>query len=95
MEKEKWISEKMDSLDNMRAVEPPPFLFHRLETKIKKLSASQISMPWAIGLAASFLLLLTMNLLTIAKKDHFASTKPTSEAAYFQLNSQSTNTLYE
>ncbi len=64
---------KTDPLDNIQAVEAPPFLFTRIQQRIKNEQATRLTpnMTWALGL--SFVLILAINvtaMISAYKADH-------------------------
>jgi hypothetical protein len=64
---------KIDTLDKIQPVEAPPFLFTRIQQRIKNEQATRLTgnMTWALGL--SFVLILAINvsaMVSAYKADH-------------------------
>ena len=64
---------KIDPLDKIQPVEAPPFLFTRIQQRIKNEQAARLTgkMTWALGL--SFVLILAINvsaMVSAYKADH-------------------------
>jgi hypothetical protein len=77
-EREKWVDEVMNSLQGMRAAEPPADLFEAIQTGINKPKAKVIplrQLRWSIAIAAVLLLLNVIAIRSYAnnKDDGFAS----------------------
>ncbi len=69
MNKEKWINEIMNSLDNVKSAEANPFLYNKILNKIGSgaLEYTPIKLVWLA--AASFALLVVLNFSIIKKSD--------------------------
>jgi len=69
MNKEKWINEVMNSLDDVKSAEANPFLYNKILNKIGSgaLEYTPIKLVWLA--AASFALLVVLNFSIIKKSD--------------------------
>jgi len=67
MNKEKWINEIMNSLDNVKSAEANPFLYNKILNKIGSgaLEYTPIKLVWLA--AASFALLAVLNFQAMKK----------------------------
>ena len=93
MEKEKWISEIMDSLDESPKLVAPANLFEKIETQIKAKSVRAIPIRFVIGIAASFLVLVALNIqfITQSSNTNIESKHDSEISAYIELEN---NQLY-
>lgn len=72
METNKWINEIMNSTNGITKVTPDESLFHKIQTKINE---EQIPNQWVWFAAASFIILLSLNIKIVfsdSKKDNNA-----------------------
>ncbi len=92
MEQKEWIEKVMQSMDNTKEVQPDTALFEQLELKIKESKVTIISMPTVIGIAASLLLLITLNINSLK---NLKTSSPTEiNDLIEELNIQESNQLY-
>ncbi|MBL4709060.1 MAG: hypothetical protein JKY48_11555 [Flavobacteriales bacterium] len=85
MKKEDWINKVMVSIDQLDRVAPPADLFSKIEARIMEKPIKLVPLHWVIGVAASFLVLVFMNIsalkengtnsLSISTADAFESVK--------------------
>ena len=69
MNKEKWINEVMNSLDDVKSAEANPFLYNKILNKIGSGSVEYAPMKLVWLAAASFALLVVLNFSIIKKSD--------------------------
>ena len=85
MEKEKWIDEVENSFRGMRKAEPNPFLFTRIEQRIRaageRVSAPKISLAFA-----SLALLLMLNVLVITRSEKKSGGPKANEYSLNNIN---------
>lgn len=62
MKKEDWINKVMSSIEQLEKVSPPSHVFSKIEIKIEEKSSKVIPLKWVFGIAASFLVLIFMNI---------------------------------
>ena len=79
-EQNKWVDEVMNSLQGMRAAEPPADLFETIEARIDGAGAKVISlqqMRWGIAIAAVLLLFnfIAIRSYTVNNNDGYAYTE--------------------
>jgi hypothetical protein len=88
MEKEKWINDVLKSMDNKAELKAPDFLFNRIESKIKDSQVPTIDFKWIVSIAASLLILVSLNISFITKhKSNISHTdKIDTEFIYFESN---------
>ena len=79
MNKEKWINEVMNSLDDVRLAEANPFLYSKILAKINsdKMEYAPMKLVWLV--AASFALLALLN-FKIIKSSNTSSKNVSTEA---------------
>ncbi len=88
MNKEKWINEVMNSLDDVRSAEVNPFLYNRILNKISSGTIEYTPMKIVWLAAASFALLLTLNFKVIRSDNSTVkntSTEVQTLASSYQL----------
>lgn len=85
--KETWIDEVMESLDGIQPAEPGPFLWTRIVGKTQAVKNIPAGYMWLA--AASFIILLSVNVLVIKPK-HEQTFVNHSLAEQFQLDTPST-----
>ena len=95
MNKEKWINEVMNSLDEVKSAEANPFLYTRILSKISSGNVEHTPLKLVWLAAASFLLLVMLN-FSIIKKSDSASSKSKNEVetlanSYQLINENSIN----
>ncbi len=95
MNKEKWINEVMNSLDDVKSAEANPFLYNKILNKISSGKVEQMPLKLVWLAAASFLLLVLLN-FSIIKKSDSASSKSKNEVetlanSYQLINENSIN----
>jgi hypothetical protein len=81
-----------EPIENIQSVEAPPFLYTRIQQRIKNEQAARMpgKMTWAVGL--SFLLILCINIgavVSASRADHAASNLVKT------LNLMQDNTIYK
>lgn len=91
MEQKDWIEQVMQGMDNVQQVQPDASLFEQIEGRINQHKAKLISLPTIIGVAASLLLLVALNINTITTID--ASSNETNELLE-TLEMETSNQLY-
>lgn len=84
MEKENWINEVLDSTSDIKKVSPSPFLWHKIEQKISLESLRNkvtniVSTQWMLSAAASLLLLVVLNFLTV--RNHILNNQSSTDLA--------------
>lgn len=84
MNKEKWINEVMNSLDDAKSSKASPFLYNRILNRISSGETEYAPMKLAWLAAASFALLVFLNLTVIKNR---TSPKSTSTEAQILANS--------
>ena len=62
MEKEQWINQVLDSTNGMRKATPSPFLFARIEQKMRHQTPKIIPYNITMGIAVLFVLLVSLNI---------------------------------
>jgi hypothetical protein len=85
MESEKWTNDILSSLDNQPRLKAPDYLFDRIESKIKESQVKVININWVIGVAASLLLLVSLNISAL---------KNYSDSTFSQEESIETSSIY-
>ena len=95
MNKEKWINEVMNSLDDVKSAETNPFLYNKILSKISsgKMEYTPMKIVWLA--AASFALLVLLN-FSIIKSNNSASKNKSTEVqtlanSYQLLNENALN----
>ncbi|CAN5402151.1 hypothetical protein BH10BAC1_BH10BAC1_01960 [soil metagenome] len=93
--KEKWINEVMNSLDDVKSAEANPFLYNKILSKISSGNVEYTSMKLVWLAAASFALLVLLN-FSIVKSKNSASKNTSTEvqtlaSGYQLINENSIN----
>lgn len=94
MNKEKWINEVMNSLDDVKSAEVNPFLFNRILNKVNQAANETVSMKLVWLAAASFALLIFLNIRLIKseKAEQTSESNQTETLSGYQLlNENSVN----
>lgn len=87
-EKEKWVDEVLKSLDGVSKIQPPDTVYQRIQQKFQKV----VSIPIILGIAASFLLLVFLN-INIINSTYNVDDKPNSSLKE-ELGIFNSNQLY-
>lgn len=82
------------SLQKIKKVEAPPFLYTRIEQKIKNLQADKISLRWVLGGSLSFCILLYFNISLINLNLNNEVSTNNLELVLEDMNMNSSNQLY-
>ena len=92
MNKEKWINEVMNSLDDVKSAEANPFLYNKILSKISKVTPETVSMKLVWLAAASIALLAILNFKIIkSEKSNQVQTASTTETESWTKGYQLTN----
>ena len=92
MNKEKWINEVMNSLDDMKSAEANPFLYNKILNKIGSGEVEYAPMKLVWLAAASFTLLAVLNFQAMKKSGSSNMTEVQEIAnAYNLVNTNSIN----
>ena len=95
MNKEKWINEVMNSLDDMKSAEANPFLYNKILNKIGSGEVEYAPMKLVWLAAASFTLLAVLNFQAMKKSGSSNMTEVQEIAnAYNLVNTNSINYWY-
>jgi hypothetical protein len=90
MNKEKWINEVMSSLDNVKSAEADPFLYNRIISRLEKGAASQAPARLVWIAAASFAVLVFVNIYALKTQNKSSNSAGRSDvetlADAYQLN---------
>jgi hypothetical protein len=62
MNKEKWISDILQSAKNIKPVESNPYMASRIEAKMQQPTTTIISARWAFGSVVALALVLVINI---------------------------------
>lgn len=79
-------------LENIKQVEAPPFLFNRIQQRIQNEFDNHVSMKLVYSIAASFVILLSINAFTMFQQN-LSSKEEANIAQAFQLMPD--NNLYK
>ena len=86
METEKWINEILNSTDGMTKVIPDELLFSKIQNKID--NENTIPSQWIWAVAASFLVLLSLNSILILSKSYKTNSQTEMIASTISKNNQ-------
>ena len=92
MNKEKWINEVMDSLDDLKSAEVNPFLYNRILSKINSKNAEYTPAKLVWMAAASFVILIALNFQAI-KTNNSKREKNTIQEIASQYNLSNSNPI--
>ncbi len=84
MEKENWINEVFESTKGIQKAEPSPFLFEQITSRIQKgreVVQTNPFLKW--GLASLVLVILSLNVISIASNKTAEVSQETSTDSYF------------
>lgn len=87
------MKEPLDILSDIKSVDAPPFLWTRIQQKIKVEQENRLSPAFAYLLGLSFLLLIGFNVLVITQKTHHAASESNNIAQ--TMNLLPNNELYK
>lgn len=92
MQKQQWIEQVLDSGKQLQKTNPPLHLFKQIEEKMYYQTKQIVSYKWVISIAASFTLLLMLNIVAInlANKPNNNTTQ-----ALQQMGFDTNNDLYK
>jgi len=76
---EKNMEDFLKSLESIKQVEAPPFLFTRIQQRIQNELDNRVPMKLVYSIAASFVILLSINAFTMLQHNH--STKEEANIA--------------
>jgi hypothetical protein len=82
------------SLTRIKKVEAPPFLFTRIEQRVKNLRPDKISLRWVLGGSLSFCLLLYFNITLINLNLNNEVSTNDLELVLDDMNMNASNQLY-
>jgi hypothetical protein len=85
MEKEKWIDEVMSSLQGAQRAEPNPFLFTRIEERLKSKVAAWVPVPKLSLVLSGIALLCALNFFAL-KFSATKNTKAGGASSAYSLN---------
>lgn len=93
MNKEKWVNEVMNSLDDVRSAEATPFLYTRILSRIdsKKAEYSPMKLVWLAAASFGLLIFLNITILRSVKSKSSATEAQTLASGYHLLNENSIN----
>lgn len=84
MEYEKWTNEILNSLEGMQKAEPSPYLYAKIQTRLKSTMEEKIPVRWAFLSMASLGLLLVINILFVKPAIKNTETDESNEIIYEQ-----------
>ena len=95
MNKEKWINEVMNSLDDVKSAEANPFLYNKILSKINTVKEEPSSNKPVWLMAASFAILVALNFQAMRTSNSFSKNEKTDVEqianAYNFINTNSIN----
>jgi hypothetical protein len=93
MNKEKWVKEVMNSLDDVRSAEATPFLYTRILSKIdsKKTEYSPMKLVWLAAASFALLIFLNVTILRSVRSKSSSTEAQTLASGYNLLNENSIN----
>ena len=91
MEKENWSN----ILERVQRVDPPPFLFTRIEARIATRSASRPSTSWVTATVLAMLLVLVVNTVLIVPGLKGGGRNNAGEGIALSMGIQINNQLYK
>jgi len=94
MDQEKWTEEVLTSLDQLKLVSPRKELYDEILLKSEVKEQATISLYWMAGIAASFLLLISLN-LSFMSQDFTTNQSSDSEILMLQFDNSESNQLYQ
>lgn len=69
MDNEKRISEILKSMDDLQKVEPSPYLFSKIQTRLNESKLDTIPVKWAFTSLVSLAVIFLIVTITLTKKD--------------------------
>ena len=93
MDKEKWTEEILSSLDQQKVVAPDPNLYESILLKIEEQKQAPIPLFWKLGIAASFLVLVSLNVNFLTNNTN-NSQQSDNAILMLQFDDNSENQLY-
>ncbi len=94
MDKEKWTEELLSSLDEIKIVQPRVELYDQILEQINEPKQLSIPLYWLSGIAASFLLLLALN-VSFLQQALTEDNNDTDKVLATQFDNIISNQLYE
>jgi hypothetical protein len=92
MEKEQWINQVLDSTNGMKKATPSPFLFARIEQKIRRQAPKIVPYNITMGIAVLFVLLVSLNIGALNRPKH---TQTNTSQNLLQMGFADDNNLYQ
>lgn len=92
MEKEQWINQVLDSTNGMKKATPSPFLFARIEQKMRHQTPKIIPYKWTMGIAVLFVVLVSLNIGALNRSKH---TQTNTSQNLLQMGFADDNNLYQ
>jgi hypothetical protein len=90
MEKEKWITNVVNSTNGMKSVSPSDDLFSKIQQRIQQENKVSSKTLWLVAASIVVLVLLNFSVLTSKTKQRTNST-----AAYLEMTVNKSNQLYQ
>ena len=84
MEHEKWTNEILNSLEGMQKAEPSPYLYAKIQTRLKSTTEEKNPVKWAFFSMASLGLLVVINILFVKPSITTTETDESKEIIYEQ-----------
>ena len=69
MDNEKRISEILNSMDDLQKVDPSPYLFSKIQTRLNESKLDTIPVKWAFTSLVSLTVIFLVVTITLTKKD--------------------------
>lgn len=93
MNKEKWINEVMNSLDDVKSAETNPFLYNKILSKMNTVKEEPTSNKLVWLMAASFAILVALNFQAIKTSSSSKNEKTDVEQIANAYNLVNTNSI--
>ncbi len=94
MEQNNWINSVLENTKKIKRVEAPPFLFTRIEQKLKNAVTDSVAIKWVTASVGALIFLVLLNFVLIRKTlFQKPENKPETELA-LSLGLDNSNQLY-
>lgn len=84
MKQEEWTNEVLNSLEGIQRVEPSPYLYSKIQTRLNSNMEEKIPFRWAFFSIASLVLLFVINILFVRHTTDDSSTDRIEKIIYEQ-----------